>query len=164
VLGIIRNHGGFLQVSSEVGQGTQFQVYLPAIAGTVPKIAKGEIVLQGNGQVILIVDDEIAVQQTNQALLANYNFATLVARDGLEAIHLYREHHQEIYAVLLDTMMPNMDGFTTIRHLRHINSQVKIIAISGIPSNQQLMLQAGANVFLSKPYTTQELLMAIQEL
>lgn len=164
VLGIVKNHDGFLQVSSEPGKGTQFQIYLPAIVGATLENTRDEIVLQGSEQVVLIVDDEIAVQQTNQALLENYQFRTLAAYDGREAIDLYRAHQQEIDAVIIDIMMPNMDGLTAIRHLRQINPRAKIIAVSGLPSNRRQVLLAGADVFLSKPYTAQELLMAMQEL
>jgi signal transduction histidine kinase len=135
VLGIVKNYGGFLQVSSQVGEGTQFQVYLPVIGEPASALSEHELTLQGSGELILIVDDEIAVQQTNQALLESFNFRTLTASDGLEALDLYREHPLEIKGVLMDVMMPNMDGATLIHHLRRISPEVKILAISGLPSN-----------------------------
>ncbi|WP_416669857.1 PAS domain S-box protein [Egbenema bharatensis] len=164
VLGIVRNYGGFLQVSSQLGEGSQFQVYLPAISEAVQTTTGTQPTLHGDGQLILVVDDEAAVQQTNQTLLESFNFRTLTARDGLEAIERYREHSLEVSLVLMDVMMPNMDGVSLIRHLRRINPQVKIVAISGLPSNQQPILAAGANLFLTKPYSPTDLLAAIHDL
>ncbi|WP_083636976.1 PAS domain-containing protein [Leptolyngbya sp. 'hensonii'] len=164
VLGIVKNQGGFLQVSSEVGQGTQFKVYLPSAEGITPTTTPEEVVSQGNGELILIVDDEARVLQTTQALLESCNFRTLIAEDGIKALSLYAQHQAEIAVVLLDIMMPNMDGLTAIRTLQQINSRVKIIASSGLDSNRQKVMAAGVKTFLSKPYTIQELLMAVQTL
>ena len=164
VLGIVKNHGGFLQVLSEVDKGTQFKVYLPA-AETIATQPSAEAQLpRGNGELILVVDDEATVQQITQDSLAAYNYRTLVAGDGIEAIALYAEHRQEISAVLMDLMMPNMDGLTAIRTLQKMNPQVKIIATSGLTANTQQVFSAGARAFLAKPYTAKELLQALSAL
>jgi CheY-like chemotaxis protein len=158
VAGIVKNHGGFVQVSSQVGRGTQFQVYLPIGEGTLAESRiEGELP-RGNGELILIVDDELIVQETTKETLENYNYKTLVANDGIEAIALYAENQQEISVVLLDIVMPNMDGLTTIRTMKTLNPNVKIIATSGLPANCQKALFVGATAFLSKPYTARDLL------
>ncbi|UKO97835.1 PAS domain S-box protein [Nostoc sp. UHCC 0870] len=158
VLGIVKNHGGFVQVSSQVGRGTQFQVYLPIGEGTLAESKiEGELP-RGNGELILIVDDELIVQETTKETLENYNYKTLVANDGIEAIALYAQHQQEISVVLLDMLMPNMDGLTTIRTMKTLNPKVTIIATSGLPANRQQALFVGATAFLSKPYTARDLL------
>lgn len=163
VLGIVKNHGGFVEVASQVGQGTEFQVFLLRGKGTATEtIAKTELP-RGNGELILVVDDETIIQQTAQEALADYNYKILVANDGIEAIALYVEYQPEISAVLLDMLMPNMDGLTAIRTLRTINPNVKIIATSGLPANEQKAIVAGADRFISKPYTTTDLLTTLSD-
>lgn len=157
-LGIIKNHDGFVQVSTQLGKGTQFQVFLPRGEGTATEAIIETEFPRGNGELILVVDDEAIVQQTIQDTLENYHYKTLVAEDGIEAIALYVQYEQEISVVLLDMLMPNMDGLTAIRTLRSLNPKVKIIATSGLPANAQKAIASGANQFLSKPYTATDLL------
>lgn len=160
VLGIVKNHGGFVQVESQVGKGTQFRVYLPTgVCNTARQSPQLEM-LAGQGELILIVDDEVAVQQITQTSLETYNYRTLIASDGIEAIATYADRKQQIDLVLMDMMMPSMDGLTAIRTLQRMNPQVKIIATSGLASNDRLAKAAGIDVqaFLSKPYTLKELL------
>jgi len=160
VLGIIKNHGGFVRVESQVGKGTQFRVYLPAVGNRKQQQLRELEPLAGQGELIAIVDDEVAVQQITQTSLEAYNYKTLVASNGIEAIALYAQHKQQIDVMLMDIMMPSMDGLTAIRTLQRMNPQVKIIATSGLASNSEPIETAGINVraFLSKPYTLKELL------
>jgi hypothetical protein len=163
VMGIIKSHGGFLNVYSQVGKGTQFQVYLPAVE-TMETQAEPELkVPQGHGELILVVDDEAAIREATKTSLETYNYKVLTANDGIEAIALYAEHRDRIRLVLVDMLMPAMDGATTIRTLQKIDPQVKIIAVSGLASKDRLnvTVDTGVNTFLSKPYTAQELLQAI---
>jgi two-component system cell cycle sensor histidine kinase/response regulator CckA len=164
VMGIIKSHGGFVQVKSEVGKGTKFKVFLPATeAIQTSKAEECELPL-GHGELILVVDDEAAIRDITKTSLQNYNYKTLTASDGIEAITLYAEHQQEISVVLTDMMMPNMDGLTTIRTLQKINPQVKIIAVSGLSSSDKLkeVAKTGVKTFLAKPYTAKELLTTLQ--
>lgn len=165
VIGITKSHGGFVKVYSEVGKGTKFQVYIPAIdAPENPPVITSELP-QGNGELILVVDDETAILEVTKASLETFNYQALTASDGVEAVTLYAAHRNQISVVLTDMMMPSMDGLTTIRTLQKINPQVKIIAVSGIASREQLAKAAeiGVKTFLSKPYTTQELLEIINK-
>jgi CheY-like chemotaxis protein len=117
----------------------------------------------GNGEMILLVDDEIAIRNIVQTSLETYHYQVLTASDGVEAIALYAQHKQQISAVLIDMMMPTMDGLTTIQMLQKMNSQLKIIAISGLALSDRVNVAMGTGVqaFLSKPFTAEELLQTL---
>ena len=164
-IGIIKSHGGFVNVYSQVGSGTRFQVYLPAAQEMEIQTEEDLTPLNGSGELILVVDDETFIQDTIKASLTIHNYKTLIASDGIEAIALYVEHQNEISAVLIDMMLPVLDGFTTIRTLQKINPQVKVIATSGLTPSSKLAALANIHVktFLSKPYTVKELLHSLHK-
>jgi PAS domain S-box-containing protein len=160
VMGVIKSHHGFISVYSEIGKGTRFKVYLPASDdSTVDPIIKNEL-LFGKGELILVVDDETAVQEVTKATLETHGYKTILANDGIEAIALYAENKSKISAVLLDMMMPSLDSVTIIRTLSKLNSQVQIIAMSGLATNESVtkMTNEGVKAFLAKPFTAKELL------
>lgn len=163
VLGIIKSHNGFVTVSSELGKGTEFKVFLPA-QQTPETLEEQEMELPaGNGELILVVDDEDSIRDITKTSLETYNYKAITASDGIEAIALYAEHRDKISVVLTDMLMPSMDGLTTIRTLQKINPNVKVIAVSGLASADKINAAAdmGIKAFLSKPYTTKELLQTI---
>jgi two-component system cell cycle sensor histidine kinase/response regulator CckA len=121
--------------------------------------------LAGRGELILLVDDEIAIREIAKGTLEAYGYRALTAADGTEAVALYAQHKDEIRVVLTDMMMPYMDGLATIRALQKLNPQVKIIASSGLTENAGAIDagNAGVKTFLSKPYTAGKLLEALAE-
>lgn len=163
VFGIIKKHGGFVNVYSEVGKGTQFKVYLPVVLGTQKQQIEDFELPQGHQEVILVVDDEAPILEITKTALLTHNYKVFTANDGIEATTLYTEHQDEISLVLTDMTMPSMDGSNTIRTLQKMNPNLKIIAASGLRSNEQVALSAGVGVkaFLLKPYTARELLNTI---
>ncbi|MEH1934917.1 MAG: PAS domain S-box protein [Nostoc sp.] len=166
VLGIIRSHDGFIKVSSNVGKGSKFDLFLPAVEATQLFRIEDLDMLPGQGELILVVDDEAQIREIATIILENHNYKILAASNGIEAIALYAQYKHQINAVLMDIMMPEMDGITAIRTLQKMNTQVQIIACSGLNSMEVFAQAAHANVqaVLSKPYTARELLKSLHQL
>ncbi len=163
VMGIIKSHSGFVKVYSEVDQGSRFKMYLPSKEGSETQLIESLKMLTGHGELIFVVDDEASIREITKMTLEAHNYKVLVAGDGIEALAVYAQHKHEIDIVLIDMMMPEMDGLSAIRVLQKINSQVKIIAVSGLSSSDKVATAMGSGIktFLPKPYTTQELLKTI---
>ena len=164
-LDIINSYGGFVEVSSHVGVGKQFQVYLPSSQNSTSSIVEDIKLPTGNGELILVVDDEAAITQITKTTLEIHNYRVLIAHNAIEALTLYGQHQQDIELVLMDMMISSMSGATAICTLQIINPQVKIVAMSGLAAAEAL---ARANVtgiqgFLAKPFTADELLNSIHD-
>jgi two-component system cell cycle sensor histidine kinase/response regulator CckA len=165
-LGIVKSHGGFIKVYSEVRNGTAFKVYLPAIT-TPETLTAQEKQLElpaGHGESILIVDDEDLIREITKSTLKKHGYKVMTANDGKEAIALYLKY-REIKVVLMDMMMPIMDGSTSIRELHKIDPELKIIAVSGLTEKEKLAKvdMTHIHAFLMKPYTTEKLLNSIYD-
>jgi two-component system, cell cycle sensor histidine kinase and response regulator CckA len=166
-LGILRSHGGFVRVNSEVGKGTRFGVYLPATTDARSEEQSKPALQQprGNGETVLIVDDEPAIRHITGQTLESFGYRVLLAADGTEAIAIYAQQQQDIAVVLTDMMMPVLDGLSTIQVLMRMNPNVRIIAVSGITANRSVATDAGTAVrqYLGKPFTAETLLATVQQ-
>ncbi len=166
-LTIVKSHGGFINVYSELHKGSQFSVYLPAMEtpGSVDSAAAQTDLPLGHGELILVVDDEESIREITRGTLETFGYNVLTASDGTEALALYADKKNEIAVVLTDMVMPFMDGPATIRALQRMNSKVRIIAASGLGTGLRAGegTLEGVSVFLNKPYTAEKLLRTLAE-
>jgi len=167
-VGILRSHGGFIRVYSEMGKGTTFKAYLPATTTSngVEDVAVVKNPLpRGNGELLLVVDDEERMRTVVQGTLEQFGYRVLLAANGAEAVALYAQHREQIAIVLTDMAMPVMDGPATIVALKSMNPNLKIIGSSGLPSDGDVAKAAVAGVkhFVPKPYTAETLLKILAE-
>jgi CheY-like chemotaxis protein len=167
VRGIVKSHGGFVSVYSEVGEGTRFSVYLPATTTTPGEQRAQEhtSLPRGQGELILVVDDELAICEITKATLEMHGYRALTAGDGAEALAALMENRREIKLVLTDMSMPVMDGAATIRALRKIEPRLLIVAATGLTGGGQsgAVQAGGVQAFLRKPYTAEKLLTILKE-
>lgn len=160
----IKGHGGFLNVSVFVGKNTEFKMCLPAVNTVATQMSEDKEMPNGNGEWLLVVDDEAAIREITTTSLESYNYQIISAKDGIEALALYAQHRDKIQVAIIDMMMPKMDGATTIQTLQNMNPELPIIAVSGLATSEQVFINKTSQhtAFLSKPYTVQELLKTLQ--
>ncbi|MDY7031796.1 MAG: PAS domain S-box protein [Thermodesulfobacteriota bacterium] len=164
--GIIKNHGGSINVYSEKGEGTTFNIYLPVSEKKViEKKETGEVILNDVGTVLL-VDDEEMIIDVGKGMLKALGCNVLTAASGKEAIDIYRKDKKKIDMVILDMIMPEMNGGEVYDRLKEINPEIQIILSSGYSINGQAIeiLNRGCNGFIQKPFDMKELSQKLKEL
>jgi signal transduction histidine kinase/CheY-like chemotaxis protein len=168
-LAIVKSHGGFINLYSEVGQGTKFKIYLPANpsqSASDDAAVEQSRLPRGNGEMILVVDDEEAIRKVAKGTLERFGYRVLLAANGAEGVALYAQQRQGISVVLTDMAMPIMDGPSMIIALKAMNPEIRIIGSSGLASNGGVAKAVGAGVqfFVPKPYTAESILTTLQKL
>jgi signal transduction histidine kinase/CheY-like chemotaxis protein len=168
--GIVKRHRGHIELQSERGQGSEFTIYLPllpemetaqvrrrALTPELPQHAQGGI---------LVVDDDTLVRNSTSRLLRSLGFDVLTASDGTEAVSIFEELHAQIDLVLLDMVMPNLDGTQTFHILKKLDPEVNVLLTSGYTDHQDVdaLLELGARGFISKPHQASKLSKMIMDL
>ncbi|MBI5800462.1 MAG: response regulator [Verrucomicrobia bacterium] len=166
VLGIAKSHGGFLNVSSEVGKGTTFSCFFPATpnAKIEPRSEKKPLP-RGRGETVLVVDDEAGILHAARKLLETHGYTVLISGDGVEALAVFAQHKAAIKVILTDVMMPVMDGAAMMRVLKKLEPKIKVIATSGIDQDAKFdeLRALGMKAFLSKPYNAEKILTTLRD-
>jgi PAS domain S-box-containing protein len=158
VLGIVKGHGGFVEVASQPGKGATFLVYLPTEEPQTEEKAPDPG--SGRNEGILVVDDEAAILEITRETLAAFGYRVLTTGTGEEAVALFTRHREDVNLVIADLIMPGISGQALIARLREIKPGIRVIAVSGIPPVQPQQL--AADHFLKKPYGTPVLLKTVR--
>lgn len=165
--GIIKNHGGIINVYSEKGKGATFNIYLPASEEeiSITKKRAADEITKGT-ETILLVDDEDIIIDVGRDMLKEIGYKVLVARSGKEAIEAYRKHKDIIDLVIVDMVMPHMDGGKVYDRMKEINLDVRVILSSGysLESQAKDILDRGCNGFIQKPFNINDLSQKIREI
>jgi PAS domain S-box-containing protein len=167
-LRIVEDHNGFIKARSEAGRGTEFKLYLPAskVSGVAGQGHEDSEMPPGQGEFILIADDELAIRETTRRSLIAFGYRVLTASDGNEALRVYGKNRDKIRVVVMDLMMPGMGGVAAMNALRAMNPGIKIIPTSGLIQDcnkGELPAMNGVTAFLPKPYTMNKLLRVLAD-
>lgn len=167
VYNIIKEHKGFIDVYSEVGTGSTFNIFLPASKKDATDANnKSEINFPTGRGMILVIDDEEAIRLTTKEMLSDCGYDAILAPNGLEAVSIFKKSYNEIKLVILDLSMPIMSGKETYIKLKEINQNVKVLLASGFLRDDRVenLMQLGVNSFIQKPYTLQKLTREVHRL
>jgi CheY-like chemotaxis protein len=161
VYGLVQQHNGFLQFSSKPGEGTLFEIYLPAVSAEENHLEKSESEkeIKGGFETILIADDEPAILKSAKEILENYNYKVFTSQDGQEALEIFKENIKDISLVVSDIIMPEMGGVELKLQIEGLKPDIKFIFMSGYSEKVPPEL-----ITLQKPFSTEKLLRTIREI
>jgi two-component system, cell cycle sensor histidine kinase and response regulator CckA len=165
-IGIVKSYRGFMNLTSVVGGGSTFEVYLPAelsASRDLEKLPESESP-HGNGELVLVIDDEATIRRIIRKTLETFGYRVVTASGGPKGLSIYVHRQTEIAVVITDVMMPNMGGIAIIDALLRVNAKVKVIVVTGFVTDaqKQAAMAAGATEFLAKPFTINKLLATLR--
>jgi two-component system, cell cycle sensor histidine kinase and response regulator CckA len=165
VYGIIKGHGGVINVYSEKGHGTTFRIYLPVSDKELVKENKPQAAIVEGHETILLVDDEPAVLKVTRELLRVLGYKVIIAKSGVDAVKIFQKNHRKINVVILDMIMPEMSGGETFDNLKSIDADVTVILSSGYSINGQAsdIMKRGCRSFIQKPFSIADISAKIRE-
>jgi DNA-binding NtrC family response regulator len=160
VFGIIKQHQGWIECSSQMGEGTCFDIYLPRYSGAAegsPATALPAAPRPGS-ETVLLVDDEAMIRNLGRMILQRYGYRVLLAEDGVDALNVYRSKHDEINLVVLDLTMPRLSGRDVLQKLLEIDPNVRVLLASGYSAEHIIELESDRILgFVGKPYRPDDL-------
>jgi two-component system cell cycle sensor histidine kinase/response regulator CckA len=166
VYGVVKNHGGFVNVYSEPGQGSTFKVYLPLSGKPEAQENAPDVELAGGHETILVIDDEEAIREVAFDILGSYGYRVRLAADGEEGVNIFRQQARQIDMVILDMVMPKQGGRETFLELKKIDPQVRVLFSTGYSQNEKVneIMSLGVKGFIQKPYQVRDLLAKVRDI
>jgi PAS domain S-box-containing protein len=165
VYGIVQTHDGFIDVQTKLGEGTTFSVYFPASAGSEPVESNTDYeMITGGNESILVVEDEDILRTLMEEILKSKGYTVTSAADGMTALEVFRERHDEIDAIILDMGLPKLSGQVLFLKMKQIDPSSNIILASGYVDEamRQNLFELGAKAFVQKPYKAYEILQSVR--
>lgn len=165
VLGIVKSHNGAMAMESRVGQGTAFRIFLPTVEFSVDEPQDLSVAPRGQGERILLVDDEEVLIQAGSRILKSLGYEAIPCRDGLEALFLFRTDPSQIDLVLTDQTMPKLKGIELAKEIKALRSDIPILLCTGYDERltPHQLSEAGICELLMKPFTAQELSVTLRK-
>jgi DNA-binding NtrC family response regulator len=168
VYGIVKSHEGYIECESELGKGSLFKIYFPAVEQAVEVEEAGEEERpRGGRETILLVDDEESLRDLAKGILSAFGYTIITASDGEGALEIYRREKKKIHLIILDVIMPGMGGMRCLEGLQSINPEVRVVIATGYtPEGEgqaKAVLEREGGGYISKPYDMRELLRVVRE-
>jgi two-component system, cell cycle sensor histidine kinase and response regulator CckA len=167
VFGIVKQSGGYIWVDSELGRGSSFTIYFPAVDAPLTTTITPEIIAaEGQGEIILLVEDEETLRESISTYLELHGYKVLEAENGAQALHIAVQHADSIQVLLTDIILPKLNGVELAREVSKMSPRVAILFMSGYTDHELIDYGSASSTagFLQKPFALQALLTKLREM